>query len=63
MRGERKEWSHLLVMVSGAQNAELHFSIHAMYHFSIAGILLVHCGIGCRLSVAVVMGHPPVVCV
>ena len=34
MRGEREEWSHLLVMVSGAQHAEPHFSIHAMYHVS-----------------------------
>ena len=30
MKGEREEWSHLLVMVSSAQ----HFSIRAMYHVS-----------------------------
>ena len=34
MRGEREEWSHLLVMVSVAQHAELHVSIHAMCHVS-----------------------------
>ena len=58
MRGEREEWSHLL------HNMQNYISLFVQCTtFPIAGILLVHCGIGCRLSVAVVMRHPPVVCV
>ena len=69
MRGEGEVESfasdgHVIIRCTACRTKFLYScNVSALRAFLIAGILLVHCGIGCRLSVAVVMGHPPVVCV